>query len=439
MRTAVHLLALKSRAKARSMWKSLLILFVSHSALAVELAIPAFTAYGDPDFDDVRRTKEGDVTRWGENGQRLLWFGELKTTGDLLVKVNGNAGEGRTAELQMTVTLVGAAAQGSPQKASLKGSGSVDFGKLAIAKAGYYQFALSLDGASGNPPPKLSALVLDGPATTGAHFSTVERRNAASVHMGYPVPKGTDVAWFYNEDTVRTEPIYSFYMACGFNRGYFGIQVNHPKERRIIFSVWDSGNEGIDRKKVADENRVKLLAKGEGVDAGDFGHEGTGGHSHLVYPWKGGETYRFLLGAQPDGTTTTYTAYFWFPEKKDWGLIASFCAPKDGKWLHGLHSFNENFGGSNGHLQRLAEYGPQWILSKEGQWTELRRATFSHDGHGEEMRLDYAMGVKGPHFYLSNGGWIGEAVKYGDPFDRPSSGTQPPAAALDGVKKFTHP
>ena len=31
------------------------------------------------------------------------------------------------------------------------------------------------------------------------------------------------------------------------------MQVNSTTERRIIFSVWDSGNEGVDRKKVAEE------------------------------------------------------------------------------------------------------------------------------------------------------------------------------------------
>ena len=42
----------------------------------------------------------------------------------------------------------------------------------------------------------------------------------------------------------------TYYMACGWHRGYFGMQVNSPTERRIIFSVWDSGGEAVDRSKV---------------------------------------------------------------------------------------------------------------------------------------------------------------------------------------------
>jgi hypothetical protein len=215
-------------------------------------------------------------------------------------------------------------------------------------------------------------------------------------------------------------------MVCGFNRGYFGIQVNSATERRIIFSVWDSGNEGVDRKKVAADDRVQLLAKGDGVVASDFGNEGTGGHSHLVYNWKTGDTYRFLLTAKPDGTHTTYCGYFFFPDKKAWGLIASFRAPNDGGWLKGLYSFNENFGGANGQKRRLSEFGNQWIKTSDGTWSELTTAHFTHDATGGKDRLDYAAGAVQDRFYLSNGGFVAEPIKSGDKIQRPATG-KPPA------------
>ena len=76
------------------------------------------------------------------------------------------------------------------------------------------------------------------------------------------------------------------------------MQINSPTERRIIFSVWDSGGEAVSRSKVADTNRVLLMGKGEGVNSGDFGNEGTGGHSHLKYNWKTGEKQRFIVTAR---------------------------------------------------------------------------------------------------------------------------------------------
>ncbi len=56
---------------------------------------------------------------------------------------------------------------------------------------------------------------------------------------------------------------------------------------------------------MADENRVKLVGKGEGVFSGDFGNEGTGGHSHLKYAWKTGGRQRFVVTAEPAAETHT--------------------------------------------------------------------------------------------------------------------------------------
>ena len=187
--------------------------------------------------------------------------------------------------------------------------------------------------------------------------------------------------------------------------------------------MWDSGKEAVDRSKVADDDKVKLLAKGDGVFADSFGNEGTGGHSHLVYPWKTGQTYRFLVAAQPDGDATIYTGYFYFPEKQQWGLIARFRAPKDGSYLHGLYSFDEDFNCANGQRKRLAEFGPQWIKTTDGTWTELTTAVFTHTG--KDSRTDYDAGAIGNRFYLTGGGFADGKVKYRDQVHRPASGKPP--------------
>jgi hypothetical protein len=204
------------------------------------------------------------------------------------------------------------------------------------------------------------------------------------------------------------------------------MQVNSPTERRIIFSVWDAGGEAVDRRKVADENRTKLVAKGEGVFSGDFGNEGTGGHSHLKYMWKTGEKQRFIVTAKVvDKTHTIYSGFWFHPEQKQWMLISSWNAPKTGDWLHGLYSFSENFGGSNGHLQRKALFGNQWLRTDAGKWIEISTASFSHDGTGKSDRLDRFMGVEQGQFFLSQGGFVPGFTKYGEKFTRPAVGTPP--------------
>ena len=88
------------------------------------------------------------------------------------------------------------------------------------------------------------------------------------------------------------------------------------------------------------------------------------------------------------------------------GLIASFRAPKDGKYLHGLYSFNENFSGANGDLQRDCEFGNVWIRTSGGEWLPMREARFTHDGTGHQDRLDRCGGARENRFFLQNGGFL---------------------------------
>jgi hypothetical protein len=244
--------------------------------------------------------------------------------------------------------------------------------------------------------------------------------------MLYATAGITNIDAFYCEVTGVETPLWTYFEACGWHRGYFGMQVNSPTERRIIFSVWDNGKEAVNRSKVGEADRTTLVAKGEGVNAGDFGNEGTGGHSHLIYNWKTGAKQRFIVTAKPtDATHTVYSGYWFHPEQKKWQLISSWKAPKDGKYLHGLYSFCENFGGINGHLHRKALYGNQWYRTADGQWHEQTTATFSHDPTGKTDRLDRFMGVEDGQFFLSNGGFIPGSTKFGTPFMRPATGHPP--------------
>ncbi len=286
------------------------------------------------------------------------------------------------------------------------------FDPASLPSKGWFTFEVS-----GFSDGQLQTVKLVSTRKENLFFNMKPRRNAASVHIGYPNPGASDrkdegVEWFYNEVQAVTDPQHSFYMACGFSRGYFGMQVNSGTERRVIFSVWDSGTEADDRNKVADENRVKLLGKGEGVYAGEFGNEGTGGHSHLKIQWETGVRQRFLVRAQKADTATIYTGYYFRPDLNKWMLIASFRAPKDGGLLRGLHSFNENFWGTNGHLKRAAEFGPVWVKSGKDSWKQLKDGVFTHDATGGKDRIDYDLKAIGNRWLLQNGGFEGASPAY---------------------------
>jgi hypothetical protein len=400
-------------------------------APSAELRVPAFTAYLDPNPDGARVSSNSGITGWTDPALSVLWFGDIRTAGTLDGAVALRLPEKAVSRLRLTVA-------GQSREAEAAGAGAapvtVHFGSFNMAAPGYQRFTLTSLNKAGQPFGDLDALLLGGPAAKDAHFNLKPRRNAASVHLFYPVPKGADVAAFSCEVTAVEDPLYTFYMACGWHRGYFGMQVNSPTERRLIFSVWDSGGEGVDRAKVAEADRVTLVAKGEGVDSGDFGHEGTGGHSHLKYMWKTGEVQRFIVTAKPvDATHTVYSGFYFHPEKKQWALLSSWKAPKEGGWLRGLHSFSENFGGANGHLRRKALYGNQWIRTAQGEWLELTTAGFSHDGTGKADRLDRFMGVENGRFFLSHGGFVPGFTKYGEQFTRPATGKPPSDIVLPEV------
>ncbi len=393
------------------------------NSLSAILEIPAFTAYIDPDANGARVSATDGLRDWRDPANKVLWFGELRAIGDLEVALKVHLPATAQSTLQLTL-------DGQTHQAIVSGEAgstvSVSFGSFKISAPGYQKLSLGLLNQKEEFKGQILALLLSGPASENAHFNLKPRRNAASVHLMYPIPNQEQAAAFYCEATAHEDPVWTYYMACGWHRGYFGMQVNSPAERRIIFSVWDSGNEPTARDKVATADRVALIAKGEGVVAGDFGNEGTGGHSHLVYPWKTGETQRFLVTAKTnDLTHTTYSGYYYHPEKKQWVLISSWKAPKEGGYMRGLYSFNEDFGGANGHLRRKALFGNQFIRNSSGKWIELTKAKFSHDGTGKEDRLDRFMGVENGQFFLSNGGFVSGFTKYGELFERPAK-AQPP-------------
>ncbi|MFT3933479.1 MAG: DUF3472 domain-containing protein [Chitinophagaceae bacterium] len=389
-----------------------------------QLTIPAFTGYALPsepgaeDDESVLFSEKEGVHNWTDVHQQLQYFFYAKNTGTIsLALLAKNEKPGTQLQIGLagkSFTVV------VPAGTAFK---KIKAGSFNIKTPGFYTISIKALKAPGKTIAAIQSIELTGSATEGVHFNSKPRRNAASVHLRYPVPDTAKIVAFYNEITVPqgADPVHTYYMACGFARGYFGIQVNSPTERRVIFSIWDAGNEAVDRNKVADTNKVKLLAKGIDVIAGDFGNEGTGGHSHWVYNWKVGETYKFLVTALPDSAsnTTTYTGYFFSPEFKKWKLIASFKAPRDAKYLGHLYSFLEDFDGVNGQLMRKAFYGNQWIRLENGQWKELTQTSFSYDATGKAGdRIDYGAGEDNGKFYLWNGGFQPANIKYGDTFSR---------------------
>jgi hypothetical protein len=239
-----------------------------------------------------------------------------------------------------------------------------------------------------------------------------------SVHLGYPAAEGVA---FCNEMTVEKSAEATYFMACGFRMGYFGIQELANGKKVVLFSVWDPTS-GNDSKKVKPEQRVKLLHKAPDVRIGRFGGEGTGGQSFFDYEWKPGQTYRFLVTARPEGERTAYAGYFWLPDKKEWKHLVTFSTLAKGKALSGYYSFVEDFRRNRISTTKVrkARFGNGWVKTRDGQWVALTRARFTADSN-PATNID--AGTDGDCFYLTTGGDTrSTGTPLGKTMDRPPTG-----------------
>jgi hypothetical protein len=254
-------------------------------------------------------------------------------------------------------------------------------------------------------------------------------RRGPSVHLTYRVPQDLELEYAYSEITVPAgeDPIGSYFMANGFGEGYFGFQVNSEAERRVLFSVW-SPFQTDDPKSVPPEQRIEALDRGPEVKIGEFGNEGSGGQSYLVYPWQAGKTYRFLTRVTPDGQgSTIYSAWFGDKIAGEWRLIARFRRPQTNTHLRGFHSFLESFDPSRGHLHRRGRHHNVWVRDTNGQWHRCEAARLSVDGTGgQKHRLDFGGGVDGDGWFMENAGFFAGQVQPGALFEIPAINSEPP-------------
>ncbi|GAB1453993.1 DUF3472 domain-containing protein [Draconibacterium sp.] len=316
---------------------------------------------------------------------------------------------------------------------SAKSSDTVAVGHFYVESAGYQFFEIQGLEKTGEFFPEIESILIGGDATTGKVYFTRDDfywgRRGPSVHLNFQVPESAGhVVYFYNEIMVpeNNDVLGSYFMANGFGQGYFGIQVNSPTERRVLFSVWSpfkTDNPG----DIPDEQKIKLVKKGEGVYTGEFGNEGSGGQSYFKFDWKAGTTYKFLLKGNPNRNgETDFTAWFFAPEIGDWKLIASFRRPKTDTYLTHLYSFLENFYTGTGNVERRGLYSNQWIYNTENQWVELSKIKFTADATArKESRMDYSGGIENQSFYLKNCGFFSETTPIDSYFERQEIGIPP--------------
>lgn len=377
--------------------------------------------------------REHLIQGWNDPQHYFHTYFRLSKSGNLKVWIDVDATQASTLEVSI-------AEQSRQVQVTAGTKGLVLVGEFNGLQSGYQKIALATQQAG--EMPLIKGYKLEGgiladevnfvPSNEGNYFYW--GRRGPSTHMTYTIPTDQDISYYYNEITVAegNDVLGTYYMAIGFAEGYFGIQVNSPTERRVLFSVW-SPFQTDNPEEIPDDQKIRMLRKGKEVYTGEFGNEGSGGQSYLRYPWKAGTTYSFLLKGEPQASGyTDYTAWFYAPEQGEWQLIASFSRPKTQTYLKRFHSFLENFNPEQGIYERTVDFSNQWVRDKNGQWYECVDGKFTIDQTGRMgYRKDYAGGVNAKGFYLRNMGFFNDFTPVDKVFQRKANGKQP---AIDWSK-----
>ena len=233
-----------------------------------------------------------------------------------------------------------------------------------------------------------------------------EPRAARSVHLGYV---GAEGDLFYNECVVEQSTGGSYFMVCGWDTGYYGIQQLVDGRKVAIFSVWDP-TVGDNPSAVKSEDRVEVLFEGPGTRIKRFGGEGTGGQCMTDFAWKVGETNRFAIRAVTETNEvrkTAYTAFLQDQQTHAWKKLATFRVRTKNEAMRGLYSFVEDFRRDTKSVAdtRRARYGNGWIL-KGADLKPITRARFTASGAVWESKENIDAGLSDNWFYLATGGDI---------------------------------
>lgn len=355
------------------------------------------------------------VNRWTDPSKSVVWYlyqepGHYKFSFDATVK------SGKALPFTVQITDADPATEFKPVSADILFDGkgqrdTVNATQVVIEKTGYYRYQLT-PGADPDNRITLYSLLFEEPGGQGEVHQT-DYQSSPSVHLSFsstaPTTKSYD--WIYGEILVPEggDPLATYYESLGFYRGYMGIQTNSSKERRVLFSVWDSKDAENDAS-IDKSDLVTLVAKGEGIVTNNFGGEGTGGQSYDPKSnWQTGKPVRFLMNVLPDPNGSVVISAWYQIDAQPWVYVASWRAPKEKRYFDGYYSFIENYGYSNGWMRRMAYYYNAWGKQSDGgDWVSLNKVGFSHTDGKPGQRVDYEQGVAPgfpDRFYMASGGY----------------------------------
>lgn len=355
------------------------------------------------------------VSKWTDKSKSVVWY-LYQEPGDYNLSFDGQVDKGIDLPFELSISDADPAGQfkAKHQPITFKGKGGRDtftVGSIAITDTGYYRYELKPKADPKNAITLHSLLFTTKDGKGEVHQT--DYQSSPSVHLSFSTtaPTTRSYDWIYGEILVPKggDPLATYYESLGFYRGYMGIQTNSDKERRVLFSVWDSKDAEKD-KSIQQSDLVTLVAKGPGTVTNNFGGEGTGGQSYNPNAnWQTGKPVHFLMNVLPDSNGSVVISAWYQIDTKPWVYVASWRAPKEKRYFDGYYSFIENYGYTNGWMRRMAYYYNAWgKQSGGGDWVSFNKVRFSHTDGKPGQRVDYEQGVAPAYpdrFYMASGGY----------------------------------
>jgi hypothetical protein len=247
---------------------------------------------------------------------------------------------------------------------------------------------------------------------------------ASSIYLNWTSPGGI---WFYNEAIVQASARGTYFVICGWDTGYFGIQELGNGSKIAIFSVWDQ-RKGKNSNGKEEYHPVEKVHAHDTVTVSGFTGEGTGLKSTTPFDWKTGEVVRCAVHATVENEKTTYAGWLYCSAKNEWRHLVTFRVITCGKTLSGLYSFIEDFRRDTNSVSetRRCEFGNGWLKTDCGKFHFISEGKFTSPQGPDEANSLIDAGKTNSRLFLSTGGITTMSNALNTMFKQPQIAAAPP-------------
>ncbi|MEP7318849.1 MAG: DUF5077 domain-containing protein, partial [Panacibacter sp.] len=161
-----------------------------------KVMVPGYTGYAVPaENDEITEMFSANkgLTNWTNMHQSIQYWGMVQKAGIIDISINVKSAAGAILEINV------ANKNFAINIAATKTFNLIHIGKVEVSDTGALVITLRCKKKNGKAIADIEYLQLNCSAENQVFFNNKERRNAASVHLMYPLPDSSKIVSFYNE------------------------------------------------------------------------------------------------------------------------------------------------------------------------------------------------------------------------------------------------